>query len=278
MRIVRVLLLLALLGAAGGIALWMGKREEPPLPPDPLRDLAAEFLGADPADLVRQPGPGTELPWNHRDIAVLVTYETKEGYRGRGLHGAWASVAVEPQVIMMAHWSRATPSIWARARGPLDDDRLQAMGAEFLKTHFPPFGDQDVLENAKNSGGTESPIVLLDWAGPGPGDHTHKVQIGLSRVDGAPVRFSAHFRAPAPPPATPIRISEEEARAIAEQVVRERIGDVRFHVVAVATDTPLAEWGQPVYRVVAYKGPLSPHMFGIHATTGEVLELRPPPL
>jgi len=72
-------------------------------------------------------------------------------------------------------------------------------------------------------------------------------------------------------------VTEEEARAIAEQVVRERFGDVRFEVLPVATDTPLAEWGQPAYRVTIYTGPLSLWMFGVHATTGEVLDQLLPP-
>ncbi len=158
-----------LVAIAVSFGLWVRAPGEPEAP-DPLRDLAAAFLGVQSADLVRQAGPGVEFPWNHRETAVLPTYRTREGHDAddSGLERAWAMVAVDPAVVMMAAWVRGVRGPQADPGELLADDTLEAMSAEFLKAHFPPFGEQDVLENPKSSGSTESPIVLFDWAGPGP--------------------------------------------------------------------------------------------------------------
>lgn len=278
MRRLRYALIVLLVAIAVSFGLWVRAQGEPEAP-DPLRDLAAAFLDVESVDLVRQAGPGVEFPWNHRDTARLVEYRTRDGYDadGGGLSGAWVAVTVSPAVPLMADWRREGRPPGADPSRLLSAGTLERMSAEWLTAHFPAFSEQDTLKKTTPLEVEEPPIVLFDWAGPGPGDLTHHVQIGLSRVDGAPCRFIAGFRAPAPPAATPIQISEEEARAIAETVVRERFGDAPFWVQPVGTDTAFAAWGQPVYAVLVHTGPLSPALFGVHATTGEVLDQVVPP-
>lgn len=279
MKITRLLPVLLLFGGAGGIALWIGAQEATD-PPYPARAMAAAFLGVEPDDL-KQEGPAHELSGivGGRPVSS-VTYHTREPVPAMGepLVTAWAEVVLDPPLVVLARWRREESHTEIEATARIGTERLQAVGEEFLRLRFPLFGEQDQLQMAAARPNASPPSAHFVWTGSGPDDLVHTIHLTLSQIDGRPCRFGVRFRPPPPPPTTPIDISPEEAEALAREAVLERFGDKPFLVQPVATDSPLAPAGQPVYVVVVYVRPMSPEMCGIHATTGEVLELRMPPL
>lgn len=280
MRTTGYLLLILLLSVTVGVGFWAGAQEQAP-EPDPLRDIAADFLGVE-SDTLAKTGPGQDHRWNGRDSTRLFTYRTVDGSipYDDSLRQVSARVVADPPLILSATWHRTPPPAGTADDELLDVETLERMSAEFLQKRFPFFGQDSQMTRRFEGGSASVPFAAFTWEGPGPGDHTHSLQVRLSRVDGAPCGLLAGYRAPPPPAISPINISEEQAREMAAPVqerFHERFGDVEFDFHPVGTDTPVAEWGEPVYVIVAWSSPWVPWYFGIHATTGEILDDMLPP-
>lgn len=280
MRTTGYLLLILLLSVTVAVGFWAGAQEQA-AEPDPLRDLTADFLGVE-SDTLAKTGTGQDHRWNGRDSTRLFSYRTVDSSipYDHSLRQVSARVVADPPLILSAIWHRTPPPAGTAHDELLDVETLERMSAEFLRDRFAFFGEDSKMTSSFEGRSESIPIAAFTWEGPGPGDNTHSLQVRLSRVDGSPCGLLGGYRAPAPPAISPINISEEQARELAAPVqerLQERFGDVEFDFHSVGTDTPVAEWGEPVYVIVAWSSPTAPWFFGIHATTGEILDDMLPP-
>jgi hypothetical protein len=205
--------------------------------------------------------------------------------RGEGLPATAADVTVDIDlgVVLHAYWY--DPGPWGREAGDLtarlSEDECRSRARAFAEEYCPYFGEHDQLTRTREWEDYGVPCYTFYWEGAGPGDRDHWVNATVSAITGNLVDYTFGMRAPQPPATSPVRITPEQAVEIVRRNLPENLRPTRIEVARLWTRTVYAPPGEPVYmvhvegRIPMEGGPAESHwfgrVFGVHATTGEVL-------
>jgi len=238
------------------------------------RALAARFLDTEPESLALRHGPRRVGAGLHRVAYTSVGWEgmdanTKEADPRK----MRAEVSIEHGMVFSATWPSLSPAQAPDGRTP-DVEEAVERGRAFLTERCSVFTDENTLTQTMEYGSDGCHAIGMMWRGPGPGDNEHWIDLRVSAIEYAPVSYVLYLMQPDPPASRPINVTREEAYQTAAREVPKAYEDAKFVVMPVSTATGFAPRGEPVYRVSILVGELGAELWGIHATTGEVIKER----
>lgn len=250
--------------------------------PEATREIAARFLGCEPAALKlapRQPEPKT-YPWGSiKEVA----------WTGHCALGDFPAADIEIQVdrvgayVNKTKWKYpdAASDSGAEEKGITADEAASLALQFFTKRAGLPVGNKP--PRVRRQGSEANPYLVCDVSGSYPDGRRFLASVGRWARSPRPVRYDCVIFPPDPPATSAVRLTEADAVKAAEAAARAMGNLIPVHseVVRLTTASNYAARGVPVYEVdlrmeVVTTGrddrrAVCRDVWGVNATTGEVV-------